>query len=177
MRLLCECSVSLQSGRNSGFISTQLRKQRQETLLSLYANLCLSYRSSFGLHVILRKTHRRVEFLETGKKGIHSRMHISIMLWSAPTSCHQRHGCFTADKVLTLPRSTQLRFSLGHGKGGSNSVPPGYLVDSSNSLRVRSNHSLEKLITFFFRDCYWFSLWHITHITILDNISFSSLTS
>lgn len=124
-----------------------------------------------------RKTHRRVEFLETGKKGIQSCTHISIMLWSAPTSCHQRHGCFTADKVLTLPRSTQLRSSLGHGEGGSNSVPPGYLVDSSNSLRVRSNHSLEKLITFFFRDCYWFSLWHITHITILDNISFSSLTS
>lgn len=59
----------------------------------------------------------------------------------------------------------------------SNSVPHGYLVDSSNSLRVRSNHSLEKLITFLFRDCYWFSLWRITHITILDNISFSSLTS
>jgi hypothetical protein len=29
-------------------------------------------------------------------------------------------------------------------------VLSGYLVDSSNSLRVRSNHSLEKLITFFF---------------------------
>lgn len=66
-----------------------------------------------------------------------------------PPSCHYRHDCFIRVKMLKAPKPTQLSSCLVCGECPYTSVLPGYFVDSSNSIRVRSNHSLEKLITFF----------------------------
>lgn len=54
--------------------------------------------------------------------------------------------------MLKTPRSTLLSSCVGRGKSESNLVLPGYFVDSSNSIRVRSSHSSEKLIAFFVAD-------------------------
>lgn len=69
------------------------------------------------------------------------------MLGSVTASCHD---CFIRVKMLRTPRSTELSSSLGSGESVSTFVLPDYFVDSSNSIRVRSSHSLEKSIAFFF---------------------------
>lgn len=73
--------------------------------------------------------------------------------------------------MLKTPRSTLLSSCVGRGE--CNLVLPGYFVDSSNSIRVRSSHSLEKLIAFFVADIDS----HSDILLFFNNIAFSSLTS